>query len=64
VQRYPTIALSDVYTVIAYYLRHQDEIERYLARREQQAEEVWQRIESRQGDLNEIRARLIAARQP
>ena len=64
VQRYATLALSDVYTVIAYYLRHQDEIERYLARREQQAEEVWQRIESRKDDLSQIRARLSAGRHP
>jgi hypothetical protein len=35
VQRYSTLALSDVYTVIAYYLlRHRGEVEGYLARRE------------------------------
>jgi uncharacterized protein (DUF433 family) len=64
VQRYDTLSLSDVYAVIAYYLRHGNEIERYLARREQQGEEVRQRIESRQGDLSHIRARLSAGRQP
>src|SRR5437016_6284150 len=53
VQRYPTLALSDVYAVIAYYLRHRREIEQYLARREQQAQEVRQRIESQQADLSE-----------
>jgi uncharacterized protein (DUF433 family) len=62
VQRYSTLALPDVYAVIAYYLRHRSEIEEYLARREQKAEEVRRRIESQQGDLSEIRARLLAQR--
>jgi len=62
VQRYSTLALRDVYAALAYYLRHPSEIEEYLARREQQAEEVQQRIESQQGDLSEIRARLLTQR--
>lgn len=64
VQRYSTLALPDVYAAIAYYLRHRIEIEDYLARREQKADEVQQRIESQQGDLSEIRSRLLAQRQP
>jgi uncharacterized protein (DUF433 family) len=64
VQRYSTLALADVYAVIAYYLRHRSEVDEYLARREQKAEEVRRRIESQQGDLSEIRARLLAKRQP
>ena len=63
VQRYSTLALADVYAVIAYYLSHRSEVEAYLARREQKAEEVRRRIESQQGDLSEIRARLLAPRQ-
>ncbi len=63
VQRYSTLALADVYAVIAYYLRHRGEVEGYLARREQKAEEVSAQIETRQGDLGEIRARLAAKRQ-
>jgi uncharacterized protein (DUF433 family) len=63
VQRYSTLELPDVYAVIAYYLRHRDEVEEYLARREQMAEEVRQRIENQHGDLSEIRARLLAQRQ-
>ncbi len=63
VQRYSTLTLPDVYAVIAYYLRHRDEIEEYLIQREQKAEETRQRIESQQGDLSEIRARLLARRQ-
>lgn len=48
-----------MYAVLAYYLRHPNEVEEYLARREQKAEEVQQRIESQQGDLSEVRARLL-----
>ena len=62
VQRYPTLALPDVYAVIGYYLRHQSEIETYLARREQAGEQIQQRIESQQDDLRLIRARLLAKR--
>lgn len=63
VQRYSTLALPDVYAVIAYYLCHQDDVQEYLEQRERKAEEVRQRIESQQGDLSEIRARLLARRQ-
>ena len=62
VQRYSTLALPDVYAVIAYYLRHRSEVEDYLARREQKAEVVRTRIENQQGDLSEIRARLLDQR--
>ena len=63
VQRYSTLALADVYAVIGYYLRHRNEIEGYLTRREEKAEDVRRRLETRQGDLGEIRARLLARRQ-
>ena len=63
VQRYSTLSLPDVYSVIAYYLRHRSEVEGYLARRELKADEVLQRMEREQGDLSEIRARLLAQRQ-
>jgi len=44
VQRYSTLELPDVYAVLAYYLRHSNEVEEYLAKREQKAEQVRQRI--------------------
>ena len=64
VQRYSTLTLPNVYAVIAYYLRHRREVEEYLTRREQLAEEVRQRLENQQDDLSDIRARLLAQRQP
>jgi uncharacterized protein (DUF433 family) len=63
VQRYSTLDLPDVYSVITYYLRHQSEIEEYLVRREQQARDTELRIALRQGDLSGIRSRLLARRQ-
>ncbi len=63
VQRYSTLSLPDVYAVIAYYLRHQSEVDGYLARREQKADEVRQRNDSQQGDLSQVRARLLAHRE-
>jgi uncharacterized protein (DUF433 family) len=62
VQRYPTTTLTDVYTVIAYYLRHRQDIDEYLAERERRAKEVQRRIEDQQGDLVEVRQRLLAQR--
>ena len=61
-QQYPTITLSEIYSVIAYYLRHRNEIKVYLTEREQQAEEVRTRIENQQGDLAGIRSRLLRRR--
>ena len=62
-QRYATLTLPDVYAVVAYYLRHRSEVDDYLARREQKAEEVRQRIDDQQGDLSEMRERLLTRRQ-
>jgi uncharacterized protein (DUF433 family) len=61
-QRYPTVSLADVYATIASYLRHPEVIERYLAEREVQADDVRRQIEARQGDLAEFRARLLKQR--
>lgn len=62
VQRYSTLNLADVYAVIAYYLRHREQVEKYLSIREQQAKQIRERIESQQPDLSEIRERLLAHR--
>jgi uncharacterized protein (DUF433 family) len=60
VQRYDTLKLPDVYAAITYYLRHPAEVIAYLERREQLANEVRQRVEAQQGDMSEIRERLLA----
>lgn len=60
VHRYSTLSLSDVYSTIGYYLRHQDAVETYLEQREQLAEMVQQRLSSIQPDLSLIRQRLLS----
>ena len=64
VQRYSTLSLSEVYTTIGYYLRHQQEIESYLNERDRLAESVRQKLSDIQPDLNLIRSRLLAQRNP
>jgi uncharacterized protein (DUF433 family) len=61
VQQYPSIPLADVYSVIGYYLRHQDATERYLAQRQNIATLVRNEVESRNNPIG-IRARLLARR--
>jgi uncharacterized protein (DUF433 family) len=62
VQRYSSLKLSDVFPVIAHYLNPQRELAEYLVRREQQAMEIETRILASQGDLSEIRRRLLSSR--
>jgi uncharacterized protein (DUF433 family) len=62
VQQYTSLSLSDAYGAIAYYLRHRADVDEYLARRAQQVEDVRELIDQQQGDLREIRARLLARR--
>jgi uncharacterized protein (DUF433 family) len=60
VQRYPSLALSDVYSTIGYYLRHSTEVNAYLADREQQAAMVQTRVATTQPQMQAIRDRLLA----
>jgi uncharacterized protein (DUF433 family) len=48
VDSFDTLRLSDVYTLIGYYLDHREEVERYLREQEEQAEEVRRKIEANQ----------------
>src|SRR5437764_32180 len=43
---YDTLHLADVHAVIAYYLRHRDEVRAYLKRREEEAEALRAKIEA------------------
>jgi len=38
--------VADIYAVIAYYLTHKSKIEKYLAKREKEAENIWGKIEA------------------
>src|ERR1700728_3878552 len=46
VRAYDTLVLADVYAVIAYYLRHRDEVRAYLKRRAEEAEALRAKIEA------------------
>jgi uncharacterized protein (DUF433 family) len=59
VYRYPSLKLADVYATIAYYLNHQQEVERYLEQRQQQRQEVRKTNEAR-FDSQGLRDRLLA----
>jgi uncharacterized protein (DUF433 family) len=40
VQMYPTLTLEKVYFAIGYYLRHQETIDKYIRRMEEEAEQL------------------------
>src|SRR5688572_2032907 len=46
VRAYDTLGLADVHAVIAYYLRHREEVRTYLKRREGEAEALRAKIEA------------------
>lgn len=58
-EQYPSLQVSDIYLVIGYYLRHQLEIDRYLAERQRQSLAIRQEVEQRFNPVG-IRERLIA----
>ena len=61
VERYPSLQLADVYAVIAYYLRHRDEVDAYLKDREAFRAGVRRENESRFPSTG-LREKLLARR--
>ncbi len=61
-QQYPTVPLVDVYSVIAYYLRHRPEVEAYMKDRDALAARVRRQVDERTPSMG-IRERLLARRQ-
>lgn len=58
-----TITLADVHAVVAYYLRHRDDVDAYLRQREGEAAELRQRLEAANAPrLAQLRAKIDAAR--
>lgn len=55
VDRFPTLDLADVYAAVAYYIRHEEVVERYLRAREREADEVRRELQGRTppGNLRE-----------
>ena len=59
VRAYDTLLLADVHAVVAYYLRHRDKVQAYLARRGAEAEALRTEIEAGHPRVSreELRAR-------
>jgi len=60
VRAYDTLVLADVHAVIAYYLRHREEVRAYLKRREEEAKTLRAEIEAERPRIS--REELLARR--
>lgn len=60
-ESFPTLDLADIYSVIAYYLHHQEQVEAYLKDQNSKAAQIRQKIENRY-PTSEMRARMVALR--
>ncbi len=61
--QYPVLRLEDIYSTIAYYLNHRQEIDSYLEQRSQQAQQMRQQLVQKH-NLADLRQRLLARHQP
>ncbi len=62
VQSFPTLSLGEVYSSIAYYLTHRQEIEEYLQQQEAAADVLQEQLESSpdyQAEIAELRSRIL-----
>lgn len=62
VQAFPTLSLSDVYAVLAYYLQNQAEVDEIVRQAEEEGQRIRQEIEAKQPDLVSLRERLLNAK--
>ena len=58
---FPSVTLPDVYAVIAYYLRHQADIDAYLAQLAGEADRIREEVEARP-TTQALREKLIAGK--
>jgi uncharacterized protein (DUF433 family) len=56
--RYSTLELADVYAAIAYYLRHREQVDEYLAGQRRAAQEARSEF-GEVLDVSELRSRLL-----
>lgn len=59
VRAYDTLNLADVYGAVAFYLRHREEVEAYLAGYDRAAEEIRKKIEETQGPQTGLKEKLL-----
>lgn len=60
IRSYTTLNLRDVYAAITFYLDNQNQVDAYLKKREEEADELQRVIEANQPSNAEFRARLDA----
>jgi uncharacterized protein (DUF433 family) len=60
--RYPAVAVADIYTVIGYYLRHREPIDAYLEQAQRQQAEMIREIDRQFPKA--LRERWLARRKP
>jgi uncharacterized protein (DUF433 family) len=60
-QRFPTVALADIYQIIAHYLNHTTEIDAYRSQRQSEAAALKCEVETRFDPVG-VRDRLLARR--
>jgi uncharacterized protein (DUF433 family) len=63
VQSFPSLSLGDVYSSIAYYLTHRQEIEVYLEQQKVAADNLQDQLESNpdyQAEIAELRSRILS----
>lgn len=62
VQSFPSLSLGDVYSSIAYYLTHRQEVETYLEKQKVAADHLQGQLESNpdyQAEIGELRSRIL-----
>ena len=59
VRAFDTLNLADTYAAVAYYLRHREEVEAFLAEYDRAAEEIRKKIEERQGPQSGLKDKLL-----
>lgn len=57
---FDALSLADIYGVLAYYLKHRDEVEAYLTQQAAGAAAVQREIEMQRPEMFSLRARLLA----
>lgn len=62
VEQLDTLSLPDVYGALAYYYRHQSELDEYLRCRREEADRMQRQIEATQPTFAEVKARLLGRR--
>jgi uncharacterized protein (DUF433 family) len=59
VDSFDILRLSDVYTIIGYYLDHKEEVEQYLREQDEEGEKVRRRVEAAQPPRPGFREELL-----